>query len=206
MNGKQYAFSSWSDGGKRTHDVTNTGNKTFTAMFVDVTNTSKAGIALAPTADAYVADGPDAGANFGKAKNLEIKANASVGKNRVAFLTFDISSLGKTFGSALLRVFGSNAGSDVVDTAVYGVSNTSWSEMGINFNNQPALDSTPQSSVEVTDSIGRWYEFELTKYVLAAMSKGKTKVSLALMLPIGGSVDQFNSREASGNKPQLFVS
>ena len=190
----------------RTHNVTNTGAITYTAKFTDVTGTSAAGVVLAPTADAYVADGTTAGKNFGTTADLQVKTSTDVGKSRLSYLTFNITSIGKTIGSAYLRLFGSYSGTDLIDTSVYGVSNTTWSETTITYNNRPAPDSTAQMSTQIADATQRWYQWDLTKYVTAAKAAGKTVVSFELAQPIGGSTDSFNSRQALTNMPELIVS
>ena len=125
------------DGGVRTHNVTNSGAATYTAKYVDITGTSQAGFFLSPTADAYVGDGTNANTNFGTAAQLTVKNSSTVGQTRITYLTFNISGVNKAIGNAYLRMFGSYSGIDDVPTAVFGVSNTTWSETAITFNNRP---------------------------------------------------------------------
>jgi hypothetical protein len=205
LNGHFYQFQNWSDGGARTHDVTNSSDVTYTANYVDVTGTGSEGYTLNAIADAYVSDGsPDA--NFGTSGDLQVKQSTDAGKTRISYLTFDLSSITRSIGTAYLRLFGNYSGTDLVDTNVYGVSNTSWSENGITFNNRPALDSTAISKTKLGDNVNRWYQWDITKYIAAAKAAGKSTISLALNQATAGSTETFNSREAASNTPQVVMS
>ncbi len=93
-----------------------------------------------------------------------------------------------------------------VPVNVYGVSNTGWSESTLSWNNKPALGSVI-STTTVTDSIGRYYSWDLTAYVKGEKAAGRNAISLAL---VNGTATEtkisFNAKEAATNVPQLVLS
>jgi hypothetical protein len=94
---------------------------------------------LRAVADAYVRGGVYAGKNFGSSAELDVKKHASADFNRVAYLRFDISTVG-AISSAKVRLWGklSSAESRNLAVEVAAVSNTTWGEGTINYNNKPA--------------------------------------------------------------------
>jgi hypothetical protein len=62
----------------------------------------------------------------------------------------------------------------------------------------------------VLDSIGKYYEFDLTSFIQAERAAGRNTVSFRLinMIPTGNSGTFFtsiNSKEAPENQPQLVI-
>jgi hypothetical protein len=159
---------------------------------------------LSAQADAYVRDGASAAQNFGTASELMVKTEAA-GWNRHSYLKFDLSSIGSSITSARLRLFGSVDTSEQVAVAAYGVSNTSWSESTLTWNNKPAAGTSALATVTVSGSADAWFEWDVTAYVKAEKAAGRNVVTLALIAPSTNSTPpSFDSREAS-NGPQLAV-
>ena len=89
---------------------------------------------------------------------------------------------------------------------MFGASNTSWSETGVTYNNRPATSGASITSATVTNAVGAWYEFDVTKYLKAQKAAGKKLVTLVLKnLTSATPATVFNSREAKTNRPQMVV-
>src|SRR5439155_14112299 len=117
------------------------------------------------TADAYVRDGSFSGTNFGSAPELQVKTSGS-GFNRHGYLKFDMFGV-NAINSAKLRVFGrlSDTQNTNVATSLFSVANTSWTEGGITFNNEPAAGATPLATATIIDNTARFYDFDVTAYL-----------------------------------------
>jgi hypothetical protein len=163
---------------------------------------------LSATADAYVRDGTNAATNFGTDVTLAVKnaTGIAVGNSRRSFLKFSISGITGTITSAKLRVFGSNASGVANTDSAYSVTDNSWTETGITWNNQPALVTKQGASVAITTT-AKYYDFDVTTFVKAQKAAAITTVSLGLSQDTPNNVagDIFNSRQATSNLPQLVV-
>jgi len=85
------------------------------------------------------------------------------------------------------------------------VSNTTWSETGITWNNQPAQGNA-QSLVTITNTTPRNYDWDVTSYVKQEKNAGRNLVSLAVKSAANSSAySTFASDEATANRPQLIV-
>jgi hypothetical protein len=204
VNGKVYDFAGWSDGGEIDHDVaTPAADTVYTATYAE-----SAGVAatLRAAADSYVRNGTYASTNFGSATELLVKQSPTSGNTRETYLRFSLAGLGE-IGSAKLRFFGllSRTTEPTVLARVYGVSNTTWSETGITWNNKPASGAAV-GDLTVAGTTPQWYELDVTSYVRQQKIAGASAVSFALTAPT--STDAwivFNSDEASSNRVELAV-
>ena len=142
-----------------------------------------------PLADAYVkAANPTT--NYGTATTLRTDASPVVR----SYLRFSVQGLSTSIKHVTLRIFvNSNSNTGYV---VNSVTDNTWTEAGINFNNAPSVGGTFGSSGSVTG--GTWATIDITPYItgngtynLALTSTSSTEISLS-------------SREAS-SKPQLVV-
>jgi hypothetical protein len=77
------------------------------------------------------------------------------------------------------------------------VSDNTWTESTVNYNNAPAVGSVIGSSPAV--SAGTWISIDVTAYIT-----GNGSYNLALTTP-GSTAISFASRQASANAPQLIV-
>jgi hypothetical protein len=169
-------------------------------------NDGAPGTTLNDSADAYVRDGTNATANFGTAKDLEVK-KAGSGFNRVSYIKFDLSSV-SAINSVKLNLFGklSDTQDASLATSIFSVADTSWTETGINFNNAPAAGASALATATITGTTLQMVQFDVTAYVKAQFAAGHKVVSFALKdAASSNSFVQFNSREAGTQTPALVV-
>ena len=160
---------------------------------------------LTTTADAHVRDGSSAATNFGTATTIEVQTGAS-GSNRDAYFKFDITNAG-VINNAKLRIYAATSAAGSLETSVYPVSNTTWSETAINWNIRPTLGSPVLSSVTVNGTTFAWYELDVTNYLISEKNAGRNVVTLALHNASSSTINiKINSKEAASNKPELSVS
>jgi hypothetical protein len=124
-------------------------------------------------------------------------------------LKFDLTGV-PTISDAKLRVFGAISGttSNVIQTAVYPVADTSWAETAINWNNKPSVGAGALSVVTIVtnSTTPRWYELDVTAYLQAEKAAGHNLVTLALKYTVQSTKEvELNSKEATSNRPALFV-
>ena len=200
-----YTFSNWSQGG--------TQSQTFATPVNDVTYTANftAGtiITLDPIADAYVNGGKNANNNFGSATSLIDQTNSSPNKSYETFLKFDISTVSANVSSAILRVNGrlNNTQTPSIAVEAHNVTNTSWLENTITWNNKPAAQTAILATTNVNSTANQYYQWDLTSLIASLRSTGINSVTIKL-INANSSNNQviFNSREAASNRPQLVIS
>ncbi len=156
-----------------------------------------------PLADAYIRNGSYAANNYGTDTSLLVKG-ASSGYTRASYLKFPLDSV-KNVSSAKLRIYGSNMGnSTVVNISAFGVTNDSWTEKGITWNNAPAALSTSLSSAGVSNQL-KYYEFDVTGFIKNEFSGDKV-ASFLIKDPANQNImAAFNSKENTKFPPQLIV-
>ncbi|MDQ3439972.1 MAG: DNRLRE domain-containing protein, partial [Planctomycetota bacterium] len=154
----------------------------------------------------YVRDGTFAGQNFGSAAEILVKRSNTAGNTRESYVKFDVSSLDAgSVESATLRLFGNTgnaAGS--LNVSAHAVSDSSWTEGGITWNNKPASASTALQTRTISGTSGAWYEWDVTSAVQQAQAAGQQFVSIALKPTV--TTDPwavFNSDDASSSQPEL---
>jgi peptidoglycan/xylan/chitin deacetylase (PgdA/CDA1 family) len=177
------------------------GSTTASAELVDNLHTH---VNRSAAADAFVYDA-SATTNFGTATTLDVKTS-SAGSNRDAYLRYDISTI-STITKAKLRIFAraTSAGTNLT-LAAYPVASTSWSETTITWSTRPAIGSTALKSVTVGGTSLAAYDLDVTSYVKAQKTAGKTAVSFALHCPSTVSpIVRVNARENGNSRPQLVV-
>jgi hypothetical protein len=161
--------------------------------------------------DAYVR-GATPDTNYGSAPELQVKRTFQPqnGKGRRTFLKFDTSSFagGTRF---VVRLYGrlSDASVSNIRAAIFAVPDTSWQEETITWNNQPTGQPGALDEELVTDNTPRFYDFDVTSYVLSERAAGRPVVAFVIRnLDRTGSGDvftRFNSKEAADNRPVLFA-
>ena len=197
-----YAFSNWNHGGSATHTVTTPVNDViYTANYIQST-------VLSAAADAYVNGGKNANANFGTVATLITQTNSSPNKSFETFLKFDISTINTNVSSATLRINGrlNNTQTPSIAVDVLNVTNTSWLENNITWNNKPAAQAAVLATANVNSTANQYYEWDITSLVVSARSSGLNFITLKL-LNTNSSNNQviFNSKEAATNRPQLVI-
>src|SRR6266545_3817587 len=162
---------------------------------------------LNPIADAYVEGGAWANDNFGTSTGLFTQTSNNATSSYDSYLKFDTSSTGGvgSVASAKLRISASLSGGSI-GMSVYAVSDTSWAETAITWNNKPARGSA-LGNVTVAGVSFAYYEFDVSGYVIAEKAAGRNIVSFALHNPANSSrFIWMQSREtSSGNPPQLVL-
>jgi hypothetical protein len=147
-------------------------------------------LTFTPVADAYVkAANPTI--NYGTATTLRTDASPVVR----SYLRFNVQGLNTGIKRVTLRIFAnSNSSTGYV---VNSVTNNTWTESTINYNNAPSVGGSLGSSQGITG--GTWATIDITPYItgdgtynLALTSTSSTEISLA-------------SREAGSNAPQLVI-
>ena len=163
-----------------------------------------------PTADSYVR-ASSATSNFGSAQALTVQQGSSTSNQRWTYVKFDLTSV-PTISSARVRLFGavSATTSTLVQTAVYPVSATTWTETGLTWSNRPASGTTALAMVTIVgnSTTARWYELDVTAYLRAEKAAGRNVVALALKnLANSTPYVTFSSKEAAtaANRPQVLV-
>jgi large repetitive protein len=154
------------------------------------TGKSTAGaISLAPDQDAYVtASAPKN--NFGTA--TELRAAAS--PDTRSYLRFTVQGFVGRPQRATLRLYANSASTSGV--VARGVTNTTWSEKGIKYNNAPPVSGTATAgSGPIATST--WVSIDVTSLI-----SGNGVFSIAVTTT--GTLVSFGSRESS-NKPQLVL-
>ena len=197
-----YTFSNWSQGGSATQTITTpVTDAAYTANYVQAT-------ILTPNADAYVNGGKNANANFGTAVSLLTQTNSSPNKSDETFLKFDISTISVNISSATLRLNGrlSNTQTPSLAVEVHNVTNTTWLENTITWNNKPAAQAAILATANVNSTTNQYYEWNVTQQIIDARTAGSNFVTLKL-LNTNSSNNQviFNSKEAASNRPQLVI-
>lgn len=173
---------------------------------LDFSTTISTVSALNPIADTYVQDGASANTNFGTVTPLQLKTDNQTGQRRDVYFKFDLSSLSRSITAVKLRIFSALSAAGSVSTSAYSVSDTTWGETTINWNNKKTTSALSGAGVTVNSTTFAAYDIDITTYVKGEKAAGRDTVSLALH---NGSNSTpyilLNSREAASNKPQLVV-
>lgn len=162
-------------------------------------------VTLSPIADATVFQNSPSN-NHGLKTELQVENDPSDSSGGVdySYLKFDLSAYaGKTITSAKLRLRTMNTSSSNTSGTVYvnWVTNTSWTETGITYNNKPSISSTVLGSVNPS-AINTSYEFTLSTSQLSTALSGLASLALTTTSDDAAS---FNSREVLIGKPELIL-
>jgi len=141
-------------------------------------------------ADAYVDSGSPS-ANNGTLTTLRGDGSPAVN----AYLRFNVQGLSGAVTLATLRIFANSSSSTGYD--IHGVSDNTWGESTITYNNAPAFGGVLGSSGSV--GTGVWTDVDVTAYIT-----GNGSYNLALSVP-GSQAISLASRESGANAPQLVI-
>ncbi|HEX8130025.1 MAG TPA: carboxypeptidase regulatory-like domain-containing protein [Pyrinomonadaceae bacterium] len=155
-------------------------------------------------ADTYVRGG-SATSNFGTATQLIARLANQTKDTYETYLKFDAGAP-CTVSAVKLRLYGKLSSSGTLPVAIYGVPATVWTETGMNWNDKPAAGALLRT-FNVSGTTAAWYEWDVTDYVRAELSAGRSTVSFVLKSNATTNYQViFNSREAAGiNAPRLVV-
>ena len=182
-----YAFSSWSDGGAQTHNVTANAAATYTATY------TQASITFSGDADARVQEAKPS-SNYGTSY---LRTDGGSDPDVETYLRFTVAGV-SSIANVKLRLYTSRGTAD--GPAVYTSANTSWTESGITWSNRPARTTTGVADKGTIGS-NTWAEFDVTPLVA-----GNGTYTFVLASSSTDGVD-FNAREVSTAtlRPQLVV-
>jgi hypothetical protein len=102
---------------------------------------------------------------------------------------------GKTIARARLLIFANSNGSQGIN--ILSVTDNSWGELTMNYNNAPALGTVIASSTPFTT--GTWVSIDVTPYLA-----GEGIYSFGINSS-GTSALNLSSRESGANAPQLVI-
>lgn len=160
--------------------------------------------ALAPLADANTRNGNYAGINYGSDTTLGIKGSSKSGYSRYTYLKFSLNS-SVPINSAKVRLYGSNTeDTTLVKIFAYGITNDSWTEKDITWNNAPVAQTTPLSSAGVNNQM-KYYDFDVTNFVKTEFAGDKIVSFLIKDMANQNKSLVFNSKENSLYPPQLII-
>ena len=149
---------------------------------------------LTPIADSYVSVG-DQNVNFGGSSYLRVwNWSATLGYR--TYLKFDLTSIpsGATIESAELELYDSyRTGDATSNVEAHYCPDSSWTEIGITWNNAPTFEPTPSATTQVAFA-DKWYSWVLTEDVIRAMPN--QQISMALVSS-STSIENFYSKEPS---------
>jgi hypothetical protein len=192
LNLTTYAFSSWSDGGAQSHDVTPDVSTTYTATYAPATGAG-ATLRFAPAADARVQESSPA-SNYGTS-NLRVDAGSD--PDVESYLRFAVSGVGAPVQTARLRVYAYNATGNGPAAFTTG---SSWSESAIAWSNRPARTSAATDD-KGSIAANTWVEYNVKPFVT-----GNGTYSFVLAGTSSDGVD-FHAREATtaSLRPELVI-
>ena len=174
----------------RTQTPTNTPTRTPTATPTRTSTGAPSTLTFLPIADSYVnADFPTT--NYGTSTTLRVDGSPIVR----SYLRFTVQGLNGTVTKATLRIFANSASSSSLVAS--GVSNNTWTESTINYNNAPPLGTSIGTASPVT--AGAWISIDITPYIT-----GNGTCNLAVTTP-GSTAISLASRQSGANAPQLIV-
>lgn len=166
---------------------------------------------LEPIADAYVQGGSYSGNNFGGSDKLIVKDLNNNSGTRRSFLRFDLSSITQSITKALLVLY-VEYGGNTVEHEIKKVSNDTWSESGINFNNQPSAGSLLSQFDGVLQGHGEdnplYFVVDITDYANSEISgDGLLSLRIASTEDVTGGGQDFYSKEADNIlvRPKLII-
>ncbi len=184
-----------------TAKATDDDNEVTTSSIVQINVVDGTTENFSTTDDAYTREHPNGqDVNYGIYDNLECKEQD--GYSQYIYLKFDISSAGSSIQSATLKLYGSSSSGDQ-STSVYDVTDNSWDETTITWNNQPTASSTASDNQTVTTT-AQYYEWDLTSLISDKKNAGLNTVSLMVQNNTSTKVN-FNARENTSNQPELVV-
>ncbi len=159
---------------------------------------------LNPVSDAYVRAGDNASSNYGSENLIYCKTGNNSNFTRHTYLRFDLSSLDGFLTGATLRLKVAAVDNPAGDIhTAYFVSDDSWAENTITWDNKPAGSTMLDSGVQ--PALGSWLELDVFNQVRTELS-GDLTFSVVLISNDESTV-KYHSREASldANFPQLIT-
>ena len=145
---------------------------------------------FSPSADSYV-NASSAATNYGTSTQFRVDGSPIVR----SYLRFDVQGLSGTITRVTLRVYANSSSS--LGYTVYAVSNNTWTESTITYDNAPLLGSSSGSSGKFNSAV--WTTVDITSLVT-----GNGSLNIALATSSSTAVS-LASRESGANAPQLII-
>jgi hypothetical protein len=162
-------------------------------------------INLADSADAFIQGGADANTNYGDWSYNIVEGSTGI-YDRETYIQFNLSAISGTIASATLYLVPTIVTG--IDTdAIYTVSNNSWTQNGITWNNAPALGTTAVNTWSVSpSSVEQPLLLDVTSAAVAAQSSGV--MSLGIQAPGTSNYVGYGSQRNSNSslRPLLVIS
>ncbi|MAT97536.1 MAG: hypothetical protein CL608_10375 [Anaerolineaceae bacterium] len=172
-----------------TPTATNTATASATATASPTPDGSGGTFTFTAVADAAVlANRP--GNNFGSSSTLAVDGSPIIN----SYLRFNVQGVTGSINSVTLRIWANSANTTGIDAA--GVTDNSWGETTITYNNAPAAGSTLGSSGVINS--GTWVEMDVTGFI-----SGNGLASFMIRTADSNRIN-FDSREAA-NVPELII-
>lgn len=166
-------------------------------------NTTEYTVNISPDADAFVRGGTYGNANYGSETTLLIKSSSD-NFTRKVIMKFDLSSIEGTISSAILKLNVKGMSSNV-NCSIYQVSDDSWTEPTVTWNNVPSQGQELLKKALSTSNVGSYVEFDLTNYIQSEHG-GDNQASFILFDPDHTDITyDFYSKENSTNRPLLEI-
>jgi len=159
---------------------------------------------IPPEADAYVRSGSSANNNYGSQPELVVRDSASVDNDRVSYLRFNLASLTASVSSAKLKLVKASGGGG--NTFLHSVSNDSWTESGVTWNNRPVLGA--QVLQFATGTAMETFQLDITAAVNAQIAANGGDGRITIGIQQTGMIDTTNSyasKEALINRPTILI-
>lgn len=165
----------------------------------EVTNVS---ITLTPAADTYVY-GTSTTTNYGTVTDLVSKKGSNSTGDRIIYTQFDISRQNiYSISSAKVRLYANSVPG--ASTVTVSQATDNWTETGITYANCPGK-GTDITSVSISGA-GAYYEWDITSYIQSQFAANDNFISLVFNNSTAdGIIVKFNSKEATSNTPQLYI-
>jgi hypothetical protein len=143
----------------------------------------------ADVADSYInASNPTT--NYGHSVTLRTDADPQT----TSLLRFSVSGTTGTVTNATLKVY---ATSKSQGFSIYRITDPTWTEAGVTYNNQPAIESTPIATSPVTAA--GWVTVDISSAITGNGTYDLELVSSST------TASAFSSREATTNQPDLVI-
>ncbi|HEY9247751.1 MAG TPA: DNRLRE domain-containing protein, partial [Rariglobus sp.] len=188
--------------------VENTGTTNYViadaVMFVPRPVTST----ITALADAYVRDGSSASTNYGPYNNLDVKMDAT-GYNRIAYLRFNAGGL-STASLVQLQLTPIKSSTTTTTFTLEFVSDDTWTETGITWNNQPAGSGTVLGHLTMTGlKVGVPVSIDITNQVRAEAA-GDGKISVRIRADVSSNAGTYlgfasRTNATTAYRPKLLV-
>ena len=170
---------------------TATGTVNLTVLPEQQSSGDSTAVAFYPVADASV-NGRRSSANNGSSSSLEVDGSPA----KIAYMRFNVAGLTGAVQSARVRLHVTNASS--FGGTIYSISNNTWNESSLNFNNRPAIDGA------ALDALGKVNVGDIVELDVTDAIGGNGVFSFAIdSSSSNGAI--YGSRESSNGAPELII-